>query len=145
MAKKKKKKKHHNEEEKSLLKMIDQDIISQYYSIKEDAERFQYQLIHADQKTRKKYKKALKNGKPFSFTDNDSVKARKKILKEMENDDFLVRAEKLCNDFAPILKLLGRCLALLIVAILSVDSVKATASKETMSRLDRIFKIAMSV
>lgn len=145
MGKKKNKKQKKTEEEKSLLKEIDRDIISQYYSIKEDTERFQYELAKADRKTKKKYKKALKNGKPFSFVDNDSVKARKKILKEMEEEDFLSKATRLCKEFTPIMKLLGRCLALLIVAILSLDYVKATASKDTLSKLDQLFKLGMSI
>ena len=145
MGKKKNKKHKKTEEEKSLLKEIDRDIISQYYSIKEDTERFQYELAKADRKTKKKYKKALKNGKPFSFVDNDSVRSRKKILKEMEEEDFLSKATRLCKEFIPIMKLLGRCLALLIVAILSLDYVKSTASKDTLSKLDQLFKLGMSI
>lgn len=145
MGKKKNKKHKRTKEEISLLKEIDKDIITQYYSIKEDTERFQYELAKADRKTKKKYKKALKEGKPFSFVNNDSVKARKKVLKEMEEEDFLTRATKICTEFAPIMKLLGRCISLLIVAILSLDYVKATASRETLSKLDTLFKLGMSI
>ena len=63
----------------------------------------------------------------------------------MEEEDFLSKATRLCKEFTPIMKLLGRCLALLIVAILSLDYVKATASKDTLSKLDQLFKLGMSI
>ena len=144
MGKKKHKKKVTNEE-KSLLAQIDSDIISQYNSIKEDTERFQYQLKKADKKTKKKYKKAVKEGKPFDMSNSKSVKKRKKMLKQMEEESFFTRVLRLIEDCGPILKLLSRCVGLLIAAILSVDIVKQTASKDTLSKMDKIFNTVMAV
>lgn len=146
MGKKKKgKKKKTTMEEFSLLENIDKDIISQYSSIKEDIERFQYQLMLADKKTRKKYKKAMRTGKRFDLYDCDSVKTRKKIIKEMEQENFLTRIIKICEDFSPVLKLLGRCLALLLVAVLSFDSVKLRVNGETLTKMDKLFNMVMSI
>lgn len=142
----KKKKKHkYSDEEVFLLENIDKDIFSQYRSIKEDTERFQYQLMVADKKTRRKYNKAMKTGKPFNFKDCDSVKARKKVWKEIESSNLINRFMYLYQEWSPVMKLLGRCLALLIVAVLSVDMVKATISKDNLNKLDKLFNLAMSV
>lgn len=145
MGKKKSKKKKMSKEEKSILDQIDSDIISQYNSIKEDTERFQYQLNKADRKTKKKYKKAVKEGKAFDMKNSKSVKKRKKIIKEMEERGFFARIMRLIEDCRPIIKLLSRCVGLLIAAILSVDLVKQTASKDTLSKMDKIFNIVMAV
>ena len=145
MGKKKSKKKKMSKEEKSVLDQIDYDIISQYNSIKEDTERFQYQLNKADRKTKKKYKKAVKEGKAFDMKNSKSVKKRKKIIKEMEERGFFARIMRLIEDCRPIIKLLSRCVGLLIAAILSVDLVKQTASKDTLSKMDKIFNIVMAV
>ena len=145
MGKKKSKKKKMSKEEKSVLAQIDSDIISQYNSIKEDTERFQYQLNKADRKTKKKYKKAVKEGKAFDMKNSKAVKKRKKIIKEMEDQGFFARVVRLIDDCGPIIKLLSRCVGLLIAAILSVDLVKQTASKDTLSKMDKIFNIVMAV
>ena len=145
MGKKKSKKKKMSKEEKSILAQIDADIISQYNSIKEDTERFQYELNKADKKTKKKYKKSIKDGKAFDMKNSKSVKKRKKIMKEMEDQGFFARVMKLIEDCGPIIKLLSRCVGLLIAAILSVDLVKQTASKDTLSKMDKIFNIVMAV
>lgn len=145
MEKKKKKKHKYSDEELSLLENIDKDIFSQYRSIKEDTERFQYQLMVADKKTKKKYKKAIKSGKPFNFKDCDSVIVRKEILKEIDGSGLLSRIIYMYSEWSPIMKLLGRCIALLVAALLSVDIVKSTISKDNMDKLDKIFNLAMSV
>lgn len=145
MGKKKSKKKKMSKEEKSILAQIDADIISQYNSIKEDTERFQYELNKADKKTKKKYKKSIKDGKAFDMKNSKSVKKRKKIMKQMEEQGFFARVMRLIEDCGPIIKLLSRCVGLLIAAILSVDLVKQTASKDTLSKMDKIFNIVMAV
>lgn len=146
MSKKKKKKKQkHYDEDEDLLDSIDKDILSQYRSIREDVEAFQYQLMIADKKTKKKYNKALKTGKPFNFRECESVKARKKIIKEMEENSFIGRIMYLYTEWSPVVKLLGRCIALFVVALLSVDIIKSTISKDNLDKLDKIFKMSMSI
>lgn len=142
MGKKKKKKK---KEEFSVLNEIDKDILGQYADIKEDIEVFQYQLLEADKKTKRKYAKAIKKGKSFDLRNSDAVKARKKILKEMDDNNFLTKVLRMFEDLGPILRILGRCVSLLIVAILSIDSVKLSVNQQTMAKMDRIIAMGMSL
>lgn len=142
MGKKKKKKK---KEEFSVLNEIDKDILGQYADIKEDIEIFQYQLMEADKKTKRKYAKAVRKGKSFDLRNSDAVKARKKILKEMDNTNFITKVLKMFDDLGPILKILGRCVALLIMGILSIDSVKMSVNQQTMAKMDRIVAMGLSL
>lgn len=144
MGKKKKKKKKH-EEEIHVLKFIDSDIQSQYLGIKKDIEEYQYQIRYADRKTKKRYKKAMKTGKAFNYANSSSILTRRRVLKDMEEKQTLDQLINMFDDFAPIIKLIGRCVALLIIAILSFDSVKREIRPETLSKMDRIYSIAMSV
>lgn len=140
---KKKKKKH--EEEIHVLKFIDSDIQSQYLGIKKDIEEYQYQIRYADRKTKKRYRKAMKTGKTFNYANSSSILTRRRVLNDMEEKQTLDQLINMFDDFAPIIKLIGRCVALLIIAILSFDSVKREIRPETLHKMDRIYSIAMSV
>ena len=145
LGKKKKKKKKMSNEELSLLENIDFNIISQYKEIKEDIEDFQYQLARADRISRKKFKKAISKGKSFDYSNSPSILERKRIAKELEDKGTLDTIIKLFSDVGPVLKLLGRCVSVFILALLSMDFVKKSISTDTMSKLDTIFKMSMSI
>lgn len=145
MGKKKNKKKKQSKEELSLLEGIDQNIISQYRSIKEDIENFQYQLYQADRKTRKKYEKALRTGKPFDTINTPSIRKRKQITQKLEDDNFFDKVIRIMNEFGPILKLLGRLVSTFILALLSLDTVKRGIRPDTMKKIEQIFFMGMSI
>ena len=87
----------------------------------------------------------MKKGTPFDYMNSSSILTRKRILKDMEEKDTMDRLAKMFNDFSPVITLIGRCVALLIIAILSFDSVKRDIKPETLEKMDTIYKIAMSV
>ena len=74
-----------------------------------------------------------------------AVKARKKIIKEMDDNNFLTKVLRMFEELGPILRILGRCVSLLIVAILSIDSVKMSVNQQTMAKMDRIVAMGMSL
>ena len=144
MGKKKKKHKKHDDEI-HVIQFIDSDIEDQYNQIRKDIEDYQYQIKYADRRTKKKFKKAMKKGTQFDYMHSSSILTRKKILKDMEEKDTMDNLAKMFNDFSPVITLIGRCVALLIVAILSFDSVKRDIKPETLEKMDMVYKIAMSV
>lgn len=150
MGKSKKKKKKKSREEEGLLEGIDKNLISQYYDVREDIENFQYQLYKADKKTRKAWEKAIKSGKPFVAVQSPSVKKRKEIMEQLgrkdgHGEDFLDKIIRLCRDMLPIMKILGRLVAALILAIFSIEDVKKCATPATLEKADKIFSIGLAV
>lgn len=131
--------------ERGLLANIDKNIVEQYLALEQDISDYQYQLYLADKKTKKKYKKYQKKGKLFYISDSPSVKKKMEIIKSMEENNFLEVCIKAFNDMRPILKLLGRTVALLLTALLSIDAIKRSIKPETMSMIDTIFNLSMAL
>lgn len=143
MGKHKKKKK--KEPKYSLISELDRDLMSQYDNMIEDIETYQYQIYLADKKTKKKNKKKHKKGCNDFYSVKPTIKARKKIVKDMEEKGYPNRFLDALGDVGPVVKLLGRLLAALLLAILSIDSVKKAIKPETLGLLDKVFSVAVSV
>ncbi len=129
----------------SLLNLIDTDIMSQYRDIREDLDDFQYQLMVADRKDKKKYKKKMKKGKKYKYGNSKAEKVMEKrknsVYSGSMTDDFL----DTLNDLRPVITMTGRCTAVLLLAILSMKSVKVNASKNTLKKIDKIFEFGMKL
>ena len=63
----------------------------------------------------------------------------------MENTGFIDRIIKCFDEISPIVKLISRLVAALIVAILSVSQIKGRINKNTLNKLQNIYEFAMSV
>jgi hypothetical protein len=129
----------------SLLNLIDTDIMSQYRDIREDLDDFQYQLMVADRKDKKKYKKKMKKGKKYKYGNSKAERVMEKrknsVYSGSMTDDFL----DTLNDLRPVITMTGRCTAVLLLAILSMKSVKVNASKNTLKKIDKIFEFGMKL
>lgn len=129
----------------SLLNLIDTDIMSQYRDIREDLDDFQYQLMVADRKDKKKYKKKMKKGKKYKYGNSKAERVMEKrkdsVYSGSMMDDFL----DTLNDLRPVITMSGRCTAVLLLAILSMKTVKVNASKDTLKRIDKLFKFGMKL
>ena len=129
----------------SLLNLIDTDIMSQYRDIREDLDDFQYQLMVADRKDKKKYKKKMKKGKKYKYGNSKAERVMEKRKNSVYSgsmmDDFL----DTLNDLRPVITMSGRCTAVLLLAILSMKSVKVNASKNTLKKIDKIFEFGMKL
>lgn len=143
MGKSKKNKKKKKKKEISIINEIDRNLISQYEMMIEDIETYQYQMYLADKKAKKKLKKKKKKENGFYDVD-DKIKVRKKIVKDMEEKDYLNQFTEILKDIGPIVVIMGRLIAALILAILSIDSVKKAIKPETLKKMDTVFRLAIS-
>ena len=141
MSKKKKKKKSI-----SILKEVDKSLNGTYEDLIQEIEDMQLRLNYADQKARKKAKKlAKKNGSGFYDYETLRKEARMEVVGMMESNNFIDRAMKVLNDIAPIIVVIGRLIASLILAILSLDSVKINIKPETLNGMNAVYKKAMAL
>lgn len=138
-GKKKKKKK-----EFSIINEIDRNLISQFDEMVDDIETYQYQMYLADKKANRKNKKKKKKKENGFYDVDDKIKVRKKIVKDMEEKDYLSKFTEILKDIGPIVVIMGRLIAALILAILSIDSVKRTIKPETLAKMERVFCMAIS-
>lgn len=142
MAKKKKKKK----ESISILNEVDKSLNGTYDNLMKEIEDMQLRLNYADQLARKKAKKmAKKKGGKYYDYETLRKEARMEVVGTMESNNFLERVTKVLNDVAPIIIVIGRLVASLILAILSLDAVKMNIRPETLNSMNLVYKRAMAV
>lgn len=137
--------KHLGNRNSGILCKINNNIVKQYSGIKKDIEEYQEQIRYADKLTRRKLRRLQLKNKIFPLSNTKSVKVRKDIVGYMEEDGFLIRCIKLFMDFQPIIRILGSLVSLLITAILSLDIVKRSISKETLEIMDKLIKISTGI
>ena len=140
MSKKKKKKNRIY-----ILQAVDKTLNRTYDELMEELQEMQLKLNLADKKLRKKAKKKSKKGSDFFSYEEERKKARKEILDQMEGTNFLDRVNKILGDLAPIVKVIARLVAALILAILSMDVVKISINPEMLAKLNYIYKRAMAI
>lgn len=150
MSKKKKKNKKKKESLK-FLKEIDGGLNGTHDEIMKEISEIQRNLYIADQKALKKQKKALKQkirtdmGVIPYYTSKERVRAREVAIKEMERTNLLGRIENLFKSLAPCIIILSRLVAALITSILSVESIVRVIKPETVKKMDKVYKLAMSI
>jgi hypothetical protein len=143
MAKKKKKGK--KKKNISMLKEIDSTLNGTYEELMQEIEMMQLKLNYADSKARKiAKKKGKKNPKYYNY-EKLRKEAREEIVKEMEGNNFLDRALNILNDVAPIITIIARLIASVILAILSITSVKVNIKPDTLNKMDTVYKKAMAI
>lgn len=142
MGKKKKKKKHQSI---SILKEVDKTLNGTYDDIMEEIQDMQLQLFIADQKAQKKAKKKIKKDPNYFATSIERTEARKKVIKQIEGNSLLERLEKLFRDICPLIIVIGRLVASLILCILSFEPIKIHIKPETLEKLNSVYKTAISI
>lgn len=143
------KSKKHKKKKKSisLLKEVDKTMDKTYDSLIEEIQDMQLQLNLSDQKALKKQKKKLRQDMgviPY-YTSKERVKARQELIKKMEQTSLLERVEKSLKDLIPVVVVLARLIAALILSILSVEPIRKFISPATLSKMDNVYKVAMSI
>lgn len=142
MAKKKKKNKKKNI---SILHEVDTSLNGTYDDLMKEIEEMQLRLNYADSKARKLAKKKGKKNPQFYNYDRLRKEAREEIISQMEGNNFLERIMNVLNDIAPIVVIIARLVASIILAILSVSSVKVNIKPETLSKLQFVYGKAMAI
>lgn len=142
MSKKKKKK---TNAEKPFLYQIDKTLNGTYEDIMNEISEMQYQINLAEAKARKKARIKSKRNPKFYNTENIRKEAREQVVASMESTNFLDRITFVLNDIAPVIVILARLVASLILSILSFTSVKLNIKPETLQKLNAIYTKAMSI
>ena len=146
MSKKKKTKK----KQKSILSLteIDSSLNGSYESLIEEIQEFQLKLNIADAKAMEKQRKKMLRqdmGVIPYYVSKDKVKAREKLIKEMEKTNFLGRLEETFKNLVPCIVLIARLVAALIIAILSVEPIKKVIKPSTLNHLTKVYNVAMAI
>lgn len=129
----------------SILKEVDKSLDKTYEDLQEEIEDYQIRLRIADQKARKAAKKAKKKHLKSYEVEGIKKKARDEVLGKMKETSFLDRIETCLNDIVPIVIVIARLVASLILAILSLDCVKEHISPEMLNKMNFVYKKAMAV
>ena len=139
----KKNKKKVNERDDNVLYNMDIVLDANYAQMMDEIEMYQAEIRRADRKSKKKMQKKF-NGKGF-YPYEYQLNAREHVVQEMVDANFLDRCMKLFQEIVPIVKIIARLVAALILSILSVTQVNGRISKETLSKLSAVYNLAMSV
>ena len=146
MSKKKKKKKNKNKGISTIkLKEVDKNLMEGYEAVTKEIEDYRIKLYLADQEARKKAKKKIKKDPKYFETSHERIEARRKVINEMEGNSFFERMEKILNDIAPVIVIISRLVAALILTILCIDPVRIGIKKETYDKMQVIFNSAMAI
>lgn len=142
MGKKKKKKK----KKVSILAEVDKNLDQTHKKLLEEIEDLQLRVSYADQRARQQAKRMAKkkNGKFYDYEELRR-KARMEVVGNMESNNFLERIMKALNEIAPIVIIIGRLIASLILAILSIDKVKLAIKPETLEKMTSVYNRAMAI
>ena len=141
MAKKKKK----QNKKISILKEYDSMMNDTYDDLLEEIQDMQMIIASEDRKIAKRAKKAAKKGKGYYNVNLEKRKVRQHVIGKMEETNGLDRIIQILKDIAPIIVVIARLVASLILSVLSVDEVKVNISKETLSKLNNIYSKAMVI
>ena len=140
-----KKKKNKEKKSISILNEVDKTLNRTYDNILEEIQEMQLQLNLAEQKARKKAKKKIKKDPNYFATSNERLEARKEVIKEIEGSNLLERVQKLFNDIIPVVVVISRLIAALILAILSFDPIKMHIKPETLKKLTNCYNAAILI
>ena len=148
MGKKKNKKNKKKQKSIILLSELDMTMNSTHESLIEEIQEMQLRLNIADAKAMEKQRKKLIRqdmGVIPYYVSKDKVKAREKVLKQMEQTNFLGRIEDTFKSLVPCIILIARLVAALITAILSVEPVKRLISPTMLNKMNAVYNIAMAI
>lgn len=140
MGKKKKKDKTNG----VLLKDIDRSISKSYDGIIEEISMYQSMLKTYDRKALKKARKRSSIRKGITY-DMLRREGRMNILRDIEDSNILARIQNIFNDLVPVVILIARLVASLILSILSIPAVKVHISEGTLTLLTSIYQKAMEI
>lgn len=140
MGKKKKK----NRTDGVFLKDIDRSINKSYDGIIEEISMYQSMLKTYDRKALKKARKRSSIRKGITY-DMLRREGRMNILRDIEDSNILARIQNIFNDLVPVVILIARLVASLILSILSIPAVKVHISEGTLALLTSIYQKAMEI
>lgn len=152
MSKKRKKKNNRKNQkiDKSLfmLKSIDKTMNKNYSDLIDEIQDYQRRLDKYDQKAIKKQKKKLvkqKMGVVPYYVSKDRLRIRQEMIEQMEKEELLDRIEKSFKSIVPIVTIIARLVAALILSIFSFEPICHVIKPETFTKMKTIYDIAMAI
>lgn len=139
MAKKKKAKKKKQKNQPTMDDLLDY----QYVSIVDEIEHYQAEIKRADRKAKKRAMKAF-TGKGF-YPYEYQLAARERVINEMEDSNILDKCIRIFRELKPIVKIISRLVASLIVSILSLSMIRSKIKKPTLKKLQLVYELAMKI
>lgn len=142
-------KKETNNQEEELqsvknLKEIDKYMNQTYDDVLEEIQDMQTLLATEDLRITKKARKAAKKGK-FYDANKERKAVRERVIDQIETTNWIDRITNLLRDIVPIITIIARLVASLILSILNLDCVKTNINKETLQKLNVVYSNAMLI
>ena len=139
------KKKKENKKPISIINEVDKTLNMTYDAIMSEIEELQLELYLAEEKARKKARKKIKKD-PYYFDNSlERIEARKEVIQRIEGTNLLDRIENVFKDICPIVIIIARLIASLILAILSFEPIKTHIKPETLSKLQKIYQSSLNI
>lgn len=129
----------------SVISEIDKTLNNTYDNIMEEVQDMQLQLYLAEEKARKKARKKIKKDPNYFGTSTERLEARQQIIQKIEGDNLLDRIERSFKDLVPVVVIIARLIASLILSILSFEPIKLHIKPETLSKFQSIYEAALKI
>lgn len=106
---------------------------------------YQMRIFEADKRQNRRDVRRINKKEADFYTDMESIKCRKKIAKEWGKTGFIDRLLEILSEVAPIIKSIAKLICRLIVSFLSIDAIKRAISPRLLSKICKLFDIAMVI
>ena len=147
--KKKKQKKFDNDYQRVLFNLTEnvskKDLRKSFSSAIDEIEEYRFTLDEIDKLNDKKKRKEINKKQREFYTQMESIKARKKMMKKWENDGLLDRLIKMLSIVVPAVKKLAKAVMLLILSFMSIDAIRRFISPEMVEKLGKVYNLAMVI
>ena len=148
MSKKKKKNKKKVDKSVNMMKAIDKTMNKNYQSLIDEIEYYQKKLDKYDKKAIEKQKKKLvkqKMGVVPYYVSKDRLKIRQEMISEMEKNDLIERVQTTFTSVIPIVTVIARLVAALILSIFSFEPICHCIKPETFTKMKKVYDVAMAI
>lgn len=129
----------------SILNEIDNNLNHTYKDIVEEIEMIQLELNIADAEALKKERKKMKKDNQYNYSSERRVAVRKEAINKIEATNLLGKIESVFRDISPIIVIIARLIASLILAVLSLDPIKNIIKPDTLRSMNRVYQAAMAI
>lgn len=145
MGKKKKSKGKDKEvQQQDVLFRIDDSMNHRFEEMKLEIEFYQREIEKGAKKARKRALKDMKKKNSFYVPVTNNA-AKEQVIRQMEGNNFFDRVMNILQEMVPIVRVIAELVKSLIVAILSVDSVKYRIKRTTLQSMQNVYNMANSV
>lgn len=110
-----------------------------------EIEDYQMRLYESDKRNRKKSRRKINQEEASYYKEMEAIRTRKKLCNKWENSGFLENILAQLQQMVPMVKLLAKAVASLILTFLSFDAIRSIIKPGTLNLLTTIFDIAVAM